>query len=290
MANNSVGPANQHVYHVYGLVDPRDGELRWVGVTRIGAEMCLAQHIKKMKRIGQGAQEGSRLYTRWMRSLLNDNTVPQIVLLSEDMTEPSVRVGGNEDHYGELAETAVPLVFSSEIDALAALTTWHDTMVDEEHRVLYNDLWSQGELKLNGVRALSAAIKRQKPPAEKKKEKEKEPAKVLHWKSSKPRKSRAKPKLPVPVLESVGESVGAEISESVGPEGGEKHDEEELQIEDVAPIVPAIEEAPIKKLQTKISFIPSAVETDIEPDADPIDEDLQSLLLSASSFDDEDEE
>ena len=77
---------------------------------------------------------------------------------------------------------------------------------------------------------------------------------------------------------------------SVGPEGGEKHDEEELQIEDVAPIVPAIEEAPIKKLQTKISFIPSAVETDIEPDADPIDEDLQSLLLSASSFDDEDEE
>jgi len=71
---------------IYGLIDPRDRCLRYVGKTHKRREIRLSEHI-------EAAREGqsSRVY-RWIRGLLKLDLVPEIFVLE--------RVPGTDD-WGE---------------------------------------------------------------------------------------------------------------------------------------------------------------------------------------------
>lgn len=59
-------------YLIYGLLDPRDGTLRYIGKTHKRRELRLAEHLER-------AQDGDpRPVYGWIRSLLDAGTQPEI--------------------------------------------------------------------------------------------------------------------------------------------------------------------------------------------------------------------
>ena len=62
-------------YLIYGLLDPRDQILRYVGKTHKRRELRLAEHIEDAK-LG-----GSRPLHVWIRSLLSESLEPEVFVL-----------------------------------------------------------------------------------------------------------------------------------------------------------------------------------------------------------------
>lgn len=67
-------------FRIYGLYDPRTGELRYVGQTRKGLRERLGAHVKEAKK--------DRTHkAAWIRSVLADGHAPEIHLLQEFSTQ-----------------------------------------------------------------------------------------------------------------------------------------------------------------------------------------------------------
>jgi hypothetical protein len=62
------------VGHIYGLLDPRTGELRYVGRTRQALQRRLLHHL-------QSKDQTHR--TAWIQSLVRDGVRPEIILIEE---------------------------------------------------------------------------------------------------------------------------------------------------------------------------------------------------------------
>jgi hypothetical protein len=63
--------------YIYGLVDPRTGELRYVGISKVSANRRLKRHIK-------AARNGSTLPVHiWLRKLIALGVVPMAALIEE---------------------------------------------------------------------------------------------------------------------------------------------------------------------------------------------------------------
>lgn len=63
--------------YVYGLMDPRDGKIKYVGQS-MGPDERLSQHIYKARK--SRIRRRSALH-RWIRKLLKENALPQVVIL-----------------------------------------------------------------------------------------------------------------------------------------------------------------------------------------------------------------
>ena len=64
-------------YFIYALCDPRDGAIRYVGITRQPVQKRLNSHLRE-------ARQGKQLHSsRWLQQLLQQNKRPQIVVLEE---------------------------------------------------------------------------------------------------------------------------------------------------------------------------------------------------------------
>lgn len=62
-------------FSVYGLFDPRDGQLRYVGLHQGRLQKRLNEHLCK-------ARKGVKLYVYdWMRSVLKEGLEPEIEIL-----------------------------------------------------------------------------------------------------------------------------------------------------------------------------------------------------------------
>lgn len=68
--------------YVYGLVDPRDGQLRYVGVTRVSPEKRLLAHLRDAK---QSKEQSHRIH--WLRSLLNQGITPEVFVIEENPSD-----------------------------------------------------------------------------------------------------------------------------------------------------------------------------------------------------------
>ena len=60
---------------IYGLLDPRTGLIRYIGVTS-NPEKRMGQHIKERHRKGHGKQKGA-----WIEELIQENFCPIFVFL-----------------------------------------------------------------------------------------------------------------------------------------------------------------------------------------------------------------
>jgi hypothetical protein len=78
--------AETHI--VYGLFDPRTGELRYVGRTSVGASRRLSAHLTAAKRKGRRTRVAN-----WVRSLLDVGETPTMDTLEEFCSFPECSLG-----------------------------------------------------------------------------------------------------------------------------------------------------------------------------------------------------
>ena len=58
--------------HIYGLIDPRDGQLRYIGATRNSLKARLSVHLSSAKGGGKSPR------VRWLQGLMRDGLRPEI--------------------------------------------------------------------------------------------------------------------------------------------------------------------------------------------------------------------
>lgn len=90
-------------YLIYGLLDPRDRILRYVGKTHKRRELRLAEHIENAK-LG-----GGRPLHVWMRELLSENIEPEIFVLRRVPPDESWEIAERSEI--EKWDTACPSMF-----------------------------------------------------------------------------------------------------------------------------------------------------------------------------------
>jgi hypothetical protein len=80
IANNiTIMPTKEPKYVVYGLYDPRDGQLRYIGQTSIGVDARYAQHILGAQRTGSHGKRKND----WIKELLGLKLTPELKILRE---------------------------------------------------------------------------------------------------------------------------------------------------------------------------------------------------------------
>lgn len=89
---------------VYGLVDPRDSFVRYVGVTRLSVSERLATHLRE-----SAWQDTAK--AMWLRELAAIDVVPAVVILSEFATE-SMAYAAERSIIRSLKLAGVPLTNS----------------------------------------------------------------------------------------------------------------------------------------------------------------------------------
>lgn len=72
--------------HIYGLSDPRNGEIRYVGYSQNLKRRC-KQHLEEA--IKEKDRHTHKLH--WIRSLLNERLTFQVVLIEENISNPNLR-------------------------------------------------------------------------------------------------------------------------------------------------------------------------------------------------------
>jgi hypothetical protein len=85
---------------IYGLIDPRDRCLRYIGKTHKRRELRLAEHVEAAKN-----GEKSHIYN-WIRLLLAENLEPEIFVIRkvknytdwEEVERNQIKIWRNSDH------------------------------------------------------------------------------------------------------------------------------------------------------------------------------------------------
>lgn len=77
-------------YLIYGLIDPRDKSLRYIGKTHKRREWRLAEHIKR------AIKEDQRPVYHWIRELLEEDLGPEIFVWKKISADSSWREAEKE--------------------------------------------------------------------------------------------------------------------------------------------------------------------------------------------------
>jgi len=93
-------------YLIYGLLDPRDNSLRYIGKTHKRREFRLAEHIE------DAAMGRSRLLHVWIRELIEQELLPEIFVLRRVPACDSWEEAEREEirKWGALPANRLPLV------------------------------------------------------------------------------------------------------------------------------------------------------------------------------------
>jgi DNA-binding transcriptional regulator YiaG len=73
--------------YIYGLIDPRDGQIRYVGATRTELKKRIVGHIQEARTYQDGHPAQWSRKNAWILDMLSDGAFPDVIVLQESDEE-----------------------------------------------------------------------------------------------------------------------------------------------------------------------------------------------------------